>query len=385
MRQLLQIWQITRAKDWRLSLMPFVIGCIYLWIGWFRLELTAQSFLVFVMSFVTTVGFAALGYFLNEFFDKKIDAIAGKMNTLARMPVLQQTLIFFACAACALLPWLFLPADKFSYLLICLEIALFLLYSLPFPRLKGVLFLSSITDAGYAYVVPLVLTFYTYSLFGGASDLEIIILLVPAVFVIGFRNITIHHINDIAKDQRSKNVTLPQVLGVQKTAYLVIWLMACEILLFSLWSISAALHYPIFWLWVVLYAGFLIYRLRALKPWPSIPFFTIEPIRHLTDPVYQYLFPAFTLFFIVLLDYKWLVFAPLHLALLVPRHFVVYGISRSVSFIYGVKRAIRNWIMVPAGWTVNYLIYFSFLLFGVNLQREGTSAMSFLRKKFFHH
>ncbi|MFN8321363.1 MAG: UbiA family prenyltransferase [Chitinophagales bacterium] len=381
-----KIWQITRAKDWRLSLVPFVIGCIYLWIGWFDIQLSGQSLLLFTLSFVTTMGFAALGYFINEFFDIATDAKAGKSNTLSQLPGLYQASLFVFCMALALLPWLFLPFDKLSLLLIGIEISLFLLYSLPFPRFKNIPLLSSVIDSGYAYLVPQVLTFYTYSLFGGKYEPQIIFLLAPAVFVIGLRNITIHHVNDVFKDQRSKIITLPQSLGVKNTSYVLIGLMTAEIFLIMFWSVIMAAHQAIFWLWLVVYISAIIYRLRVLLTTSNLQYFTIEPIRHLTDPIYQYVFPAFTLGYILMVDYRWSVLVPFHVFFLLPMPFLIkardFFSSATVSLYYVFKRTIRQYIIVPVGAAVNYGIYYLFLLFGVDLRKENISAMSYLKRKF---
>ena len=380
-----RIWFVTRAKDWRLSLVPFVVGCIYLWIGWLNVKLTAASLQLFILSVVTTIGFSALGYFINEFFDKKTDAEAGKMNTLSKLPAVYQLLLFLVCLATALLPWLGLPADILSYELIFLEIALFFLYSLPIPRFKKIVVVSSITDAGYAYVVPMLLTFHTFSLFTTQIENEVLLFLIPSVFVIGFRNITIHHVNDIFKDQRSNTVTLPQKIGVRNTNHLLAVLLAIECILMLLWSINVAVYQPLFWAWVFIYATFILWRLNVLLPEFKMELLSIHPLRHIADPAYQYMFPAFTLIYVLLVDYKWLWLMPFHLFILVPQPFTKKAIdvirSTFVALWYALLRGIRSYIIVPTGMLVNYLIYFLFLIIGVNLRKEKISALSFIKKK----
>jgi 1,4-dihydroxy-2-naphthoate octaprenyltransferase len=380
-----RIWFVTRAQDWRLSLVPFVVGCIYLWIGWLNVKLTVASLQLFILSVVTTIGFSALGYFINEFFDKKTDAEAGKINTLSKLPGVYQLLLFLVCVATALLPWLGLPADTLSCELILLEIALFFLYSLPFPRFKKIVVVSSITDAGYAYVVPILLTFHTFSLFTTQIENEVLLFLIPAVLVIGFRNITIHHINDIFKDQRSNTVTLPQKIGVRNTNHLLAILLAIECILMLLWSINVAVYQPLFWAWVLIYVVFIVWRFNILLPEFKVELLSIHPLRHITDPAYQYMFPAFNLIYVLLVDYKWLWLVPFHLFILVPKPFTQKAIgvirSTSVALWYVLLRRIRSYIIVPISALINYLIYFLFLVIGVNLRKEKISALSFIKKK----
>lgn len=380
-----KILQVTRAKDWRLSFVPFIIGCVYLWLWWFKITLTGSSLLLFVLSFITTFGFAALGYFINEFFDKAADARAGKANRLAVLPYAYQAVLFAACLAVTFLPWLWLPKNNYTFVLLGAELLLFLFYSLPFPRLKAVPLISGFIDSGYAYVLPLVLSFYTYSLFAGSANLQMIYWLAAAVFFIGFRNITIHHVNDIFKDMRSRTRTLPQLLGVTATNYLLLVLFAQEILLIVIWSVLVALQQPLFWAWLLIYFIALVLRWRFIAGQFQFNFISIEPVRHLTDPVYQYVFPAFTLLLAVTVDYKWLVLVPFHIALLLTKPMrtiaaeVIYW--RSVSFKYAAIRTFTAIIIVPTGAAVNYTIYFLFRAFGVNLRQQNESALSFIKKK----
>jgi len=380
-----KILQLTRAKDWRLSFVPFIIGCVYLWLWWFKIPLTGSSLLLFLLSFITTFGFAALGYFINEFFDKAIDARAGKANRLATLPYIYQALLFIACMVVTFLPWLWLPKNKNTFLLLGAELLLFLLYSLPFPRLKAVPLISGFIDSGYAYVLPLVLSFYTYSLFTGNTNLQMIYWLAAAVFFIGFRNITIHHVNDIFKDMRAHSRTLPQLLGVTATNYLLLILFAQEILLIVIWTVLLALQQPLFWAWLLIYPVVIILRYRSIAGQFQFNFISIEPVRHLTDPLYQYVFPAFTLLLAITVDYKWMLLVPFHIALLLtpPMRTIATEIIywRSVSFKYAAIRTFTAIVIVPTGAAVNYTIYFLFRAFGVNLRKQNLSALSFIKKK----
>ena len=147
-----------------------------------------------------------------------------------------------------------------------------------------------------------------------------------------------------------------------------------------------ATHQPIFWLWLLVYIFAFFYRLRSLLPATNLHYFTIEPIRHLPDPIYQYVFPAFTLCYILIIDYHWAVLIPFHVFFLLPTPFLIkardFLSSATVSLYYVFKRTIRQYVIVPVGAIANYGIYYLFLVFGVDLRKENVSAVNYLKRKF---
>jgi len=376
-----KILLLTRAKDWRLSFVPFIIGCVYLWLWWFKIQLSPASLGLFVASFITTFGFAALGYFVNEFFDMEVDTRAGKINKLKILPPVYRLALFLVCAVITFLPWVWLPKNNITYILIVIEVALFLLYSLPFPRLKNVPLISGFIDSAYAYVVPLVLSFYTYSLFAGNTNLSLIYLLAPALFLIGFRNITIHHVNDIFKDMRSGAKTLPQQIGVNGTNVLIMTLLVAEIVLVIIWSAVVAIHQPVFLIWTGIYLCAIAYRYRLLAPQFRAEYLSIEPIRHLTDIIYQYVFPATMLLLAVTIDYKWLVLVPFHFAALLTKGMQVVAFQTVRSKTHALYHSTLRGVVDPIKISGNYMVYFSFRLIGINLRKENTSAINAIKKR----
>ena len=77
----------TRAKDWRFSFLPQIFGNLYLWLILFDIPFSISSVLLLILSLITSFGFAALGYFINEFFDKKDDENYNKVNKLLRLAI----------------------------------------------------------------------------------------------------------------------------------------------------------------------------------------------------------------------------------------------------------------------------------------------------------
>jgi 4-hydroxybenzoate polyprenyltransferase len=376
-----KILLLTRAKDWRLSFVPFIIGCVYLWLWWFKVNLSLTASGVFLASFITTFGFAALGYFINEFFDMDVDTRAGKINKLKILPPAYRLALFFVCALTTFLPWVWLPKNMVTYILIVVEVALFLLYSLPFPRLKSIPLISGFIDSGYAYVVPLVLSFYTYSLFANNNNLSLIYLLAPALFLIGFRNITIHHVNDIFKDMRSGAKTLPQQIGINATGVLILVLLVSEIMLVLIWSVAVAIQQPVFLIWTAVYVVAIAYRYRLLVPQFRHEYLSIEPIRHLTDPVYQYVFPATMLLLAITVDYRWVVLVPFHFAALLTRGMQVVALQTAYSKTHALYHSFLRGVVDPIKISGNYIVYFSFRVIGINLRKENTTAVDAVKKR----
>ena len=78
----------TRAKDWRFSFIPQIFGNIYLWLLLFKIDFGIKGLILLLLSLITSFGFAALGYLINEYFDQEDDAKAGKINKLKFIPKL---------------------------------------------------------------------------------------------------------------------------------------------------------------------------------------------------------------------------------------------------------------------------------------------------------
>lgn len=371
----------SRARDWRLSLVPFIMGCVYLWIRHFYLPFDGPTLMMLGLSLMTTVGFASLGYFINEYFDRPHDGRAGKANRLAHVPqVLRMTMLVFILLF-TFVPWVWLPHDGVTWVLIGAEVALFLLYSMPFPRLKAVPVLSNLVDMGYAYLLPLLLSFHTYALYIGAGHPIWIFPLMLAVAAIGFRNIVIHQVNDLFNDRRAGLVTLPRIIGPLNTTRLLAGLLAVEMLAFLTFGVMLADGSLRMLVVTVLYIVLLIVRLVQLHQHMGLRFLPLSPVRHLTDPYYQIAFPALLLLLLVFRDWRWVMLVPLHALIFIPRD--VYAlIAAQVREAWWWADRQRPIVRAAISASVNYPIYWFFRLLGVDLVREGKSATAFIRSKF---
>lgn len=382
---LIRLSDLTRSQDWRLSFVPFIMGCVYLWLSWFKIDLNFESSLLILFSLVTTIGFAALGYLINEYFDIASDTKAGKVNRLAYVSNKVKLGLFLFSVSMALLPWLWLPHDNVTWFLIGAQFLFYLLYSLPFPRLKDVPFASNFIDAGYAYWIPLLLSHHTYALYVNSIWAAWLPLFSIAVFLVGFRNILIHQVDDLFNDKRAGVRTLPMVIGVERVTFLMKGLLVQEVVFIvaALWYISIAtpMHFFVLVMYI-LSLCLLVWRLRLHF---ASNYFAIESVRHITDGVNQYVLP---ICWLVVLGFQkpiYLIFIPIHLLFFFPRNYW-QAIKNSILSIYTIIRRLvlsLYWkIYQVLSKYVNYLIYYFMRILGVDLVKENTSLVGYIKRKF---
>jgi len=349
-----------------------------MWLWWFKLPFSTHTILLTLLSLITTVGFASLGYFINEFFDKASDAKAGKLNKLTFLSPQLQAAVFLSAVVLTFIPWVWLPSTALSWLLIGMQILLFLVYSLPFPRLKESTYLSIVIDSLYAYLVPLVLSFYTFSLIAGVTGIPAWFYLFGAsVFFIGLRNIIIHQVNDVMKDKQSGIMTLPLVSGVQSTKKILLAILLYEAF-FGLLSIVALMKFNL----VVLVYGFICFSiaLRAIRIAMKSDF---DPQRDdlFINWSYLYFFPLFTLVAAGVGNPFWLLLLPLHLTFLFPHYLIDKAILHLRRNYYKVVVFVSVEVRDALSKMVNYPLYYAFKLFGIDLKKENKSAADVLLGK----
>jgi 4-hydroxybenzoate polyprenyltransferase len=366
-----QIGQHTRQKQWRTSLLPFLAGSAYLTLLWHGIAADSKQLLVVFLYALSSVGFAMTGYLINEWSDVNQDRRSGKANRLSGIPIGTRASLLTVALAVALLPWSALPSDRLSWLLIASELTLLGLYSFPWPRLKSVPLISNLVDAAYAYTVPVWLTVHTFSITAGAEMPTWLPALLAAVTFTGIRNILIHQCDDMLHDRKAGMTTLPQLLGIRVTGIAIASVRLVELTLNLLVSFIVFNHWPV--VGIVMALGwssltlFVLLRAQALSVG-----------RHSIDHFGQIVLPLFFLGTLVWSCPLWAVLVPVHLIALVPPY--VYQES-AIRFRRHVPPMV-NRIRVMAGRAVNIMIYILFRLFGVDLRKEQTDALGYLRGKF---
>lgn len=363
-----------RIGDWRNSFLPLIAGWCYCWIMYFDIPISWLLTGVFFLFLTTAAGFAATGYCINEFFDIKQDALSGKPNRLAEMTGTQIALLFSVLLSVTLLPWLLLPADRVTFWLLSSELVLFLLYSLPFPRLKAIWFLSVIIDTLYAYVIPFFISYHTFALYRHQYVVYgPVIWFATAIGLLGCRNMLQHQYQDMAHDSRFGMITLPQKTGRKNLSLLMGIMIVLEGLFILLFFLS---HFHQSWLllFAPVYVSYMvllyIYVFRTFPDGENI-------IRFSNNNFYQVYMPLLCLLLLVLRDFRWSVILAVHVVLLVPYHIYKF-------YFYRIRHMVRwakLWLIRITSFCVNYLIYYVFIVFGVDLKKENISAFDYLKKK----
>ncbi len=375
---LAKINTLTRAQDWRLSFVPLIMAYVYLWISIHQVAFSWYHLLVFILSITTTVGFAALGYFINEFFDKKQDLAAHKINKLALLPPATTIGLFLVILLLTFGPWLLLPRDNTSYILIAVELALFLLYSLPGIRLKSSAIFSGIVDAMYAYLIPGFLSYHTFHLIALEAETEVYIpWFFVFLFIIGYRNIFIHQLKDILPDIRSKTNSLPQRLGINKSNAFLKTIVILELVLLLTSAIELALHQNLHLAWVL---GILIYlfyyRTQIKLIIQSKNIISSLQLTNFLNQLYQVWLPLYALLILTISDWRWICIVPIHLLLFIKRKYLSDTYFKANQLIW------HQSLKPLASILINYPIYIMFRLIGVNLKKENKSALQYIKDRF---
>lgn len=372
-----------RWNNWWYSFIPFISGLVYLSALSMELELNMRLLLSVILFIVSAIGFASLGYSINEYFDKNDDIIAGKRSSFL-ISDKQRLLFILISALIAISPWIFLPIGTYTYFLIILEITLFLLYSAPPFRLKKTWWLAGWVDAAYAYVVPFWLIFHTFSLFIDYTfSRDIVLLFTTALYLTGFRNITVHQLKDISGDKKTGTITLPLRLGLHPTKVILWLILAIEVIIYPISLFYLSFVNPFV---VVLIAFFIIFLvLRTITLYQKNQGKRLIFLNVLTDEFYQVYAPLICLLLLISYDLKWSFLFFIHLALFFrpelkelffdlvinPLSMLIHTMNKTLHFIWSISSTL-----------VNYFLFYLFLIAGVNLRKENKSAAKYLEDKF---
>lgn len=195
------VQNLIRFKDWRSNKLTNLLIIIYLYLFWLEEPFYRDRMVYCVLFMISAFGFAAFGYLVNDWADKEQDKLAGKKNHIGKVSSLTGVLLIVAFWLVGILPWIWLPSHILMVGLLILETALLLMYSLPPIRLKERGVFGVLADASYAHVIPAALIIFMFGGFVHSWWLAISILVWQAAM--GCRNILIHQLQDLKKDELS--------------------------------------------------------------------------------------------------------------------------------------------------------------------------------------
>ncbi|WP_367389497.1 glycosyltransferase [Lewinella sp. LCG006] len=227
--------QYTRLPEWWQAKAGNLLGVLYLIIIMEEIPFLTSIYYL-GPAILTIIGIGGFGHFINDWLDIDTDLQVGKPNRVGDLSQWQRWALLALLLAVALLPWLFLPQDANSWLLLGAEFTLLTLYALPPVRLKERPWLGVLTDGLYAYALPSVLAAYTFMLVAGAEpNIPLLGVLFSWQLLVGVHNIMIHQIVDCDNDQRTQTRTLATSRSAGYVSRVMTWLIwPLELLVFGL-------------------------------------------------------------------------------------------------------------------------------------------------------
>ena len=365
--------RLFRSEDWWVGKTSLLLGLTYLFAIYFSISFHRFWF-VALLSIITIIGFASLGYLINDFFDLEKDKLAGKKNFLSgKTPI--QTIIYCSISIFLLLfPWHYLPDDRISLTLISLQIIFYILYSAPGLRLKEMGILGLILDALYAHAIPAILAAYTYLLVASQSlNLVVFALLFVWQFFVGIRNVLLHQQNDAKNDELSGTSTFVKNNKSPHISRYILLLKVLEVVFFIAVLLMLTMTNRFFLLSVFSSALALIAYLRMNK--------TSGYYYYFPNLVYEQWLPYSLIIILSISDIRFLILFPIH-SFLFSQSFII-ALYKKVPFRNYFRSVAANSKLVldKVRLLANWIVYLVFRLFGVNLIEKRTSAWGYISKK----
>lgn len=206
-----------RISEWFFSKIPMLMGLIYLSLFSASSLFDTATLKLILLLLCTSIGFASVGYWINDWFDRTKDRIAGKTNLFngKKTAVGGFMLVSFIMAIC---PWGFLEGSWQIYTLLGVQAGMFVVYAAPPLRIKERGWLGIFTDSLYSSVVPALILLMAVKLHCEQTlsiDLWELMLLVY-FSLSGIRKIIAHQLLDADDDKKSGTQTLAVQIGTAK-------------------------------------------------------------------------------------------------------------------------------------------------------------------------
>jgi hypothetical protein len=233
-----------RKNEWLHSKIPFLLGIVYLG-AWNSNALLFEIWINILVLLFMIVAIASFGYFLNDSFDIQEDALMGKVNFASKFSLKQRFSILLALFVFGYVPWAFFSKGYFLFTLLAIHLILLLMYSVPPIRLKNRGMTALVFDAGYSFVLPVLVCFYYIN--DSTIDQFTIPLLIAWSATMGIRNIMQHHRNDAQFDSISLTYNISNQKGENKVKFLTYNLLVpLEFIIFIFLLISFGVSYGYF-------------------------------------------------------------------------------------------------------------------------------------------
>lgn len=316
------------------------------------------------------LGTGVFGYISNDISDEKIDKEVGKTNVTTHLSF--SVKIFLLCSF-ALIG--FLPISVYSPQTIPWvigEFILLIIYAFPPLRLKEKGFLGVITDSLYAYLFPaIILLTYLDSI--GLVDIFFWFFIPVFSFLVGIRNILHHQIEDYDNDMLTNTKTFAtrypllskKIQNFSTLVAIFSWLLALIFVQINPFSNVVSVFFLviglIYFLKLIFYFLYKDEKFIASAPEFDFIFYglIVEFVFLLIEQKFSYCFIVFFLFLPI--------FRPKIAGLL----FQAIILCKNIYF---MTRRILSFI-------INYTLYYSFLLVGINLKERAKNRKKSITTK----
>jgi len=317
----MRLLKFTRYQEWwEYKLIPFLLVG-YATVLYYNLEI--ENVGLHILKILLAVVFGAVYVsVINDYTDIYEDKLAGKRNSMAKLPEFSRLLIISLCIAIGLISCFFMFSDTLSLAFFILSYIVFTAYSVPPLRLKKRGFLGVLCDASGAHLFPAVLLACHLPFIVSISRNVLWTLSIGCWSLLyGIRGILVHQFNDRDNDIKSGTTTFAASLrptdfkGTEKL-----------ILTFEFFGI-AFIIYSLFNIWIALAIVFYLllalgrhYILRYRSCIVILP--KDKPSQLLLNDFYLVFLPvAILLTFTIHNEYGWIALL-IHL-LLFPRHILL--------------------------------------------------------------
>lgn len=301
-----------------------------------------RALLLLGPSIATILGIGSFGHLINDLFDIAADRLAGKNNRMAMLATWQRIALLLLSLSVALLPWLLLPWDLFTVVLMTAEFLFLLAYAVPPVRLKERAFWAIVADAAYAYAIPAVMAAHTFFLAAEQGPHPgLLIALFCWQFLLGMR----HYLNHLAIDRSNDLATRTPTLATRKNnafihSLIKNWLLPAEVAGFVALLIITGIDQPLLPVLALCFLLAYTFLPLILALGRNYSFFSYRFSKILLDAFYQGAWPLAPLLLLIFHNWQYSLLLAVHLLLFSPP--VMSGVQRVTAWV------MRCLIFVPA-------------------------------------
>lgn len=231
-----------------------------------------RALITMLLYLVTIIGVAGYGQLMNDLCDREQDERTGTHNLLVGKNKSQIAFRFFLILAVGFAPWIWLPGSSLIYALVCLEVVLLTVYSVPPIRLKTRGILGVLVDASYAYSIPVLVSMLVFGrLCSVTIPFQSLLLIFVWATAEGIFGISNHQLQDEKRDREDKIDTFVTRFGWEPTFRLISrWLLPLQVTLFLALIFYIGVRVPLVIIGYVVYVVWMLYRKQTFGIWRTM-------------------------------------------------------------------------------------------------------------------